>query len=360
MPAWNWSFIRVSIRQLSNRNTRIGVLIGRVSAMRYSPRNSPTRSLPQAINLLIESHRSIERQFHKHFRRARRSRARINLIFAARKPFAVRDPQRHSARPRIFRRRGAPDPSAKDRAAARRGPQTVRMRWPAMRVQPAAAAHGLRAVHTIPGRARIRPRRLHSNPLPGRAPQKTPRGRDRAPESQGPSLLASFSSQRLSSLFALAATACGARRSAHRHAHFQLGRQRSLDAQHHRQNRLAADGVELFAVSRRMIGPARAPVLRCVNVQESRHHLVALKRRQQHHRGFSRAHYDFSWTVRHTALTCTRNCAAPQQERRYLTQKKRPGDFSPGLVEVFILGRAKRAVFSERDPPPADRSPVRL
>ena len=64
--AWNWSFILGLIRQRSNRNTQTGVLIGRVSAMRYFLQNSPTRSLPQAINLLIESHRSIEWQFHKH------------------------------------------------------------------------------------------------------------------------------------------------------------------------------------------------------------------------------------------------------------------------------------------------------
>ena len=84
-----------------------------------------------------------------------------------------------------------------------------------------------------------------------------------------------------------------------------------------------ANRCELFAVIRGLVGAARAAMFRRIHIQEARDHLVAVERREQHGRGFARAHDEFSWTVGHRKLTCTRMRRAPQEETLFVRAKEK-------------------------------------
>src|SRR5277367_4276051 len=110
----------------------------------------------------------------------------ISLHDGARTRRATRDRRQRSAPSETFQRRGGPAPSKRDPATARCDPQKVRRRW---RVLRSAATRSPPGFHTIPDRAR-KPAHLHpSSGALAPARRKIPRGRDRAAESRGPSLV---------------------------------------------------------------------------------------------------------------------------------------------------------------------------
>jgi hypothetical protein len=83
---------------------------------------------------------------------------------------------------------------------------------------------------------------------------------------------------------------------------FSRAGKRRLDPQNHGQDGLAPDGLHLLAIERGPVRSSRTAVLGGVHVDEARHHLLAVERRQHHGRGFPRAHHKFPGTIGHRRL----------------------------------------------------------
>ena len=83
--------------------------------------------------------------------------------------------------------------------------------------------------------------------------------------------------------------------------------------------------------STRRVRAARAPVLGGIDIQKPRDQLVAVERGQQQRGRFARADHQFSRTVRHTGISCTRIRLAPQLEScSQSPAKEKARGFLPG------------------------------
>ena len=119
---------------------------------------------------------------------------------------------------------------------------------------------------------------------------------------------------------------------------FQAGRQRRFDALHHRENRLAPDRGQLIAIKHGMIGAARPAIFGGVDVEETRHHFVAVERGKQQRRGFARAHDEFSRTIGHGGFLAVREGVRRRNRKSGgVPTNEKAREFFPGLSLFAIL-----------------------
>jgi hypothetical protein len=64
-----------------------------------------------------------------------------------------------------------------------------------------------------------------------------------------------------------------------------------------------------------LVGATGAAILSGVDIEEPLDHLIVVKRGKQERRGFSRAHDQFSWAIRHGKFLAVRDCEARRNRK---------------------------------------------